>query len=66
MAQAKKVADIPGRAQAVQAKQAAAARRAARVSDLAGNTFEDLTPPQKDKLLKQLAVAAGLIEDSDD
>jgi hypothetical protein len=32
---------------------------------LATKTFEDLTPPQKDMLLKALAVKAGLILDSD-
>ena len=66
MAQAKKVSDIPGRQEIVQGKKDAASRMAARAADLAGNTFEELTPPQRDKLLKQLAVAAGLIEDSED
>ena len=41
-------------------------RKKTRKGDLAGNTFEDLTNPEKDKLLKALAVQAGLIDDSDD
>lgn len=42
------------------------ARKRTRARALRGKTFESLTPPQKDKLLKALAVKAGLIEDSED
>lgn len=44
-----------------------AVRRHARsvARDHKTKTFEDLTAAQKDDLLKELAVRAGLIEDSD-
>jgi len=48
------------------AKVADRVRKADRRSGLAGKTFESMTNPQKDKLLKALAVRAGLIDDSDD
>ena len=66
MATALKTRDIPGRQATVDAKKAAKARQQARKTDFAGKTFEQLTGPQKDALLKQLAVQAKLIEDSDD
>ena len=66
MATALKTKDIPGRQAAVDAKKAKKARQVARKGDLSGKTFEQLNNPQKDALLKQLAVQAGLIEDSDD
>jgi hypothetical protein len=48
------------------ARVAAAARLKARKSATQSKTFETLTPAEKDKLLKALAVRAGLIQDSDD
>lgn len=49
-----------------QARRTRKARRELRTDALQGSAFEDLTPPQKDQLLKELLVRAGLIADSDD
>lgn len=62
MAQAQK---LQARAEQ-QAKVAAQANRRGRRGTLAGKTFEQLTQPQKDMLLKQVAIQLGLIEDSSD
>lgn len=45
------------------AREAAAAAKAARRSPLGGQVFADLTPPQKDELLRILAIEAGIIEE---
>jgi hypothetical protein len=48
------------------AEQAARAKRKSRRNAARAKTFETLTPPEKDQLLKTLAIRAGLITDSDD
>ncbi len=40
-------------------------RRAARTTDVSDKTFEQLTNPEKDMLLKDLFIRMGLILDSD-
>lgn len=49
-----------------QARAARQTRLKTAKAGLDGKTFEDLTPKEKDSLLKQLAIQAGLINDSDD
>lgn len=49
-----------------QARKVGRKRAKSRQQELGGKTFESLTPAEKDKLLKHLAVRAGLIDDSDD
>lgn len=66
MATALKTKDIPGRQAAIDAKKAAKQRKETRVSSFSGSTFEQLTAPQKDALLKHLAVQAGVVEDNDE
>lgn len=46
-----------------EARKAAEAAKAARRSPLGGQAFADLTPPQKDELLRILAIEAGIIEE---
>jgi len=41
-------------------------KRATAKSNFDGQTFEALNAQQKDALLKELAIRAGLIDDSDD
>lgn len=41
-------------------------RREGRRGKLKGKTFEALSQQEKDTLLKQLAIQAGLLEDSED
>ena len=48
------------------ARVADATRKRSRRDAVKAKTFETLTPAEKDKLLKALAVRAGLIQDSDD
>jgi hypothetical protein len=48
------------------ARDAKHSRRKVRTASVQGQTFEQLTPKQKDALLKELALRAGLIEDSAD
>lgn len=45
------------------AEKAAKAVKAARRSPLGGQAFADLNPPQKDELLRILAIEAGIIEE---
>jgi len=66
MAKAKKVSDIPGRAAENADRKAKKDRHTARLSALSTKTFEELSNAEKDRLLKALGVARGLIEDSDD
>lgn len=40
-------------------------RKASRTIDVSQKTFEDLTNPEKDALLKELFIRMGLIQDSD-
>jgi len=58
--------DLPGRAEEKAERLAHEARGKARQGSVEGSTFESLSAKQKDVLLKQLAIQAGLIEDSDD
>jgi hypothetical protein len=51
---------------AAEAKKAAHRRKKDREATLKGKTFEDLSPPEKDKLLKAVAVRLSLIDDSVD
>ena len=62
MAQAPKLQARPEHQAKVQERALQRGRR----SSLKGKTFEALSVPEKDKLLKQLAVQFGLIEDSAD
>ena len=41
-------------------------RKHGRKKDLASRVFENMSTDDRDKLLKTLGVAAGLIDDSDD
>jgi hypothetical protein len=45
------------------AREAATAAKVARRSPLGGQAFADLNPPQKDELLRILAIEAGIIEE---
>ena len=62
MAQATKLQARPEHQSKIQARAPQRGRRAS----LKDKTFESLTAPEKDKLLKQLAVQFGLIADSED
>jgi hypothetical protein len=66
MAQALRTKDIPEWAAQKAAKKTKKDREDGRKTSLGGKSFEDLTNPEKDLLLKALAVKAGLIDDSDD
>jgi len=58
--------DIPEEAEKRSSRAGVEARKVARKGALKGKTLESLTPKQRDQLLKELAIQAGLIEDSDD
>lgn len=62
MPEVKKTTDVATHATKVSKK----SRMASRGKGLRTKSFEDMTNKQKDRLLKQLAVQAGLIEDTDD
>jgi hypothetical protein len=61
-----KTRDLPGRVAELDGKKQKRTRLTGRMTTLSGKVFESMTPPEKDLLLKALAVAAGLIDDSDD
>lgn len=63
---AKRVRDLPGQSERQTDERARRSRGKARGDSLRGVSFERLTAKQKDTLLKELAVQAGLIDDSDD
>jgi len=54
---------VNGQGAAQTARKAAAAAKAARRSPLGGQTFAELNPPQKDELLRILAIEAGIIDE---
>jgi len=64
--QMKKVSDLPGQSDSTTRRRAQRSRRSERAARFREVTFETLTAKQKDRLLKELAVQAGLIDDSDD
>lgn len=66
MANAIKAKDIPEHAAKVAATRAKRQRNRDRAAARASKTFEQLTPPEKDLLLKEVAVKLGLIQDSED
>jgi len=59
-------ASLPGRSEELAAMQVQQQRRDRRSQHRTGKSFEELTQKQKDHLLKEVAVALGLIDDSDD
>jgi len=56
-----RVVELPGEADKALARRS----KKARMAELRGKTFEALTSEEKDALLKELAILAGLIDDSD-
>lgn len=63
---AKTVRGLSGQSERQAQERTKDARGKSRRGGLSGKTFEELTAKQKDALLKELAVKAGLIDDSDD